>query len=179
MASKDNLEPMEGYVDKIGVIQPKDVKEVKQAAGSMLTELNKHTKNISQLEKERRAENANPHARGVTDQSICSRERLLFYLVVVKCLFSGVLFPVFDIGSDIATAVTHFKFKDVNWGLLTVLFVLLPGFVCGLAIMVKGLKAERFSWSRTLNYSIVLALMPVLYPVVVVLVYVDVLESCP
>ncbi len=170
MASNDGLEPMEGYVDKIGVIKPKDVKEVKQVAGSVLKELNAHTKNISQLEKERSAENAPPHAKGATDPGVCSREHLLFYLLVVKCTFSGVLFPIFDIGSDVATAVTHFKFHNINWGLLTILFILLPGFVCGLAIMVKGLKAERFSWRRTANYAIVLAIMPVLYPFVVVLV---------
>ncbi len=48
-------EPMEGYVDQIGQIKPKDVKQVKSAAGNVLKEINQHTKNISELEKERRA----------------------------------------------------------------------------------------------------------------------------
>ncbi len=166
----ESLEPMEGYVDQIGQIKPKDVKQVKAAAGTVLREINQHTRNLSELEKERRAENAHPHAEGATDLGWCSKERLLFYALLVKCILSGVVFPIIDIGSDIATAYTHFYFGDVNWGLLTVTFVLLPGAVCGAAVMVKGLKAKEFNWRRTGNYLIVLAFMPVLYPILVVIV---------
>ncbi len=131
---------MEEYVDVIGDIKAKDFKnkEAKDVAGIALKELSHHTKHITQLERQRRQvnfphlsgglviphityswfqENAHPHADGgaATDMGLCTRERMLFYLLVAKVTFSGLLVPLFDIGTDFATAFTHFRFGDIRY----------------------------------------------------------------
>ena len=98
-----------------------------------------------------------------------TKDYLIFYLVVLKTIFSGVLIPLFDIGTDFATAVTHFLFSNWSWGILTLFFVWLPGFVCALAITIRGLKT-RFTFQRCVNYLILLAGFPLLYPLVQILV---------
>ena len=75
----------------------------------------------------------------------------------------------FDIGSDIASAVVHYKGGDYGWCALTLLFVGLPGLVCGLAITIKGLR-KRVSAQRIVNYSILLVALPFLYPFIQIFV---------
>ncbi len=70
---------------------------------------------------------------------------------------------IFDIGSDFVTAGTHFSWGDTEWGILTLLFVALPGFVCGLSIAIAGLKKEC-SVQRLINYSVIVLLAPIVYP---------------
>ena len=56
-----------------------------------------------------------------------TKDYLIFYAVVLKTIVSGVLIPLFDIGTDFATAITHFLFSNWSWGVLTLFFVWLPG----------------------------------------------------
>lgn len=123
---------------------------------------------------------------------VCSSASILFYLAVFKETITGVLVPTFDMFTDLATAVTHFIWGDWGWGeflekekkytqtfgkhkitytlgTLTLVFVWLPGFVVALAIAVRGLKKE-FTFQRSLNYLLVVAGLPFLYPIVQVMV---------
>lgn len=79
------------------------------------------------------------------------------------------IYPTVDMAIDITTASTHFAFKDVGWGALTLTFVFIPGFVCAIAIAVRGIKQE-YTWKRLINYSIVIVLLPILYPIIQVMV---------
>jgi hypothetical protein len=88
---------------------------------------------------------------------------------MTKESITGVLIPLFDMGSDIATAVTHFKWNNYGWGALTLFFVALPGFVCALAITIKGLR-KKISAQRIINYSIILVALPFLYPFIQIFV---------
>ena len=47
---------------------------------------------------------------------MCSKARILFYLVVLKESITGVLVPTLDMFTDLATAVTHFIWGDWGWG---------------------------------------------------------------
>lgn len=82
---------------------------------------------------------------------------------MTKESIGGVLIPLFDMGSDVATAVTHYRWQNYGWCILTLVFVALPGLVCGLAITIKGLR-KQVSAQRIINYSILLFAMPFLYP---------------
>ncbi len=86
-----------------------------------------------------------------------------FYAYTAKETFSGILMPLFDMGSDIVTAFTHYRWENYGWCILTLVFVALPGLVCGLAITIKGLRKE-ISAQRIVNYSIILVALPFLYP---------------
>ena len=74
------------------------------------------------------------------------------------------LFPIFDIGSDLVTAGTHLYYNDVSWGMLTLFFVALPGFVAGLATAILGLR-KSFTVQSLINFSVVFLLSPILYPI--------------
>ena len=47
--------------------------------------------------------------------------------MVLKESITGVLVPLFDMGTDLATAVTHFIWTNYGWGTMTLVFVWLPG----------------------------------------------------
>ena len=79
--------------------------------------------------------------------------------------------PLFDIGSDIATSVSHYQWGHYRWCIETLLFVALPGFVCALAIMIKGLRKQKeITAQRIVNFSIILFALPFLYPFIQIFV---------
>ena len=92
-----------------------------------------------------------------------------FYLYMAKETISGILIPLFDMGSDVATAATHYKWENYGWAVATMAFVALPGLVCGLAIAIKGLK-KRVTAQRLINFSIILVALPILYPFIQIFV---------
>ena len=81
-----------------------------------------------------------------------------------RYVITGVLFPICDIGSDLVTGGQYFYYGDSHWGAFTLVFVALPGLVAGLSVLVLGLRRE-FTLGRLINYSIVLLLSPILYPI--------------
>ena len=99
---------------------------------------------------------------------ICNR--LLGCVAYFKFLFrsryiiTGVLFPICDIGSDLVTGGQYFYYGDSHWGAFTLVFVALPGLVAGLSVLVLGLRKE-FTVGRLINFTIVLFLSPILYPI--------------
>lgn len=58
---------------------------------------------------------------------------------------------------------------NFGWGALTLVFVWLPGFVAALAITIRGLR-KNCTFQRSVNYLIVLAAMPFLYPFIQIMV---------
>ena len=74
------------------------------------------------------------------------------------------------LGTDLWAAGTHFYFKDYAWGALTLAFVGLPGFVCGLCVAVYGFTTKGFTPRRLLNYTLCILLGPFVYPIIQVLV---------
>lgn len=100
-----------------------------------------------------------------TDQTDDRKESIKLCLSVLKYTLTGVLVPIFDIGSDFVTAITHFWWGNNSWGILTLFFIALPGIVCGSAIAIFGLR-KRFTLQRLLNYSVIALLAPILYPIV-------------
>ena len=46
-----------------------------------------------------------------------------FYAYSTKETVSGILVPTFDMGSDVATAVTHYKWANYGWCALTLCIV--------------------------------------------------------
>jgi len=119
------------------------------------------------------------------------KEDVVLAATVIRYTITGVLFPIFDIGSDLAAAFTHFKvrsttsgwekdtcststsesllqFHDISWGILTLFFVWLPGFTAASGVAISGLW-KKFSKRRLINYAIVLLIMPFIYPFAVVL----------
>jgi len=101
-----------------------------------------------------------------TDQK---KSNAKFYAYSTKESVSGIIVPTFDMGSDVATAVTHYKWGNYGWCALTLVVVALPGFVCGLAITIKGLR-KKITAQRIVNYSIILLALPFLYPFIQVFV---------
>ena len=65
--------------------------------------------------------------------------------------------------------MTHFLWHNYGWGSLTLVFVWVPGFVAALAISIRGLR-KNFTFQRFINYLIVIAALPFLYPFLQVLV---------
>ena len=97
------------------------------------------------------------------------KSNVKFYAYSTKETISGIIVPTFDMGSDVATAVTHYKWANYGWCALTLAVVALPGFVCGLAITIKGLRKE-ITAQRIVNYSIIMVALPFLYPFIQVFV---------
>lgn len=158
---------MENYVHQIGEFRPKHFKhkDFEDVRDILKGELNEHTQNLSRLEAERRRQLNEDF-----DQAgWCSKIRIIFLLILIKEIVTGVIYPTVDMAIDITTASTHFAFKDVGWGALTLTFVFIPGFVCAIAIAVRGIKQE-YTWKRLINYSIVIVLLPILYPIIQVMV---------
>ena len=92
-----------------------------------------------------------------------------FYAYSTKESITGIIMPIFDMGSDVVTAATHFRWSHYGWGIMTLVFVALPGLVCGLAITIKGLR-KKVSAQRIVNFSIILVALPFLYPFIQVFV---------
>ncbi|TRY70957.1 hypothetical protein TCAL_05281 [Tigriopus californicus] len=158
---------MENYVHQIGEFRPKHFKhkDFEDVRDILKGELDEHTQNLSRLEAERRRKLNEDF-----DQAgWFSKIRIIFLLILIKEIITGVIYPTVDMAIDITTASTHFAFNDVGWGALTLTFVFIPGFVCAIAIAVRGIKQE-YTWKRLINYSIVIVLLPVLYPVIQVMV---------
>ena len=155
---------MEDYVDKIGGLKPKHFKhkDAGDIKATVMKELGKQTTNITQMEEERRGDDPNPH---LSEQGFFARENIFFIISVIKWFITGIVMPLLDMGSDIVTAVIHFQLTDPAWGILTLMFVWLPGFVVSVAIMVWGLRKE-FSVRRLCNYLIFMLIFPILYPFV-------------
>jgi len=152
---------MDGYVEKLGDIG-KDDFERKDLKDTVLKELGVHTENISQLTEQRKVTEA--------ESTRCRRKATaLFILLSVKETFTGVLLPLLDMGTDIATAATHFVASAYGWGSLTIIFVWLPGFVAAVAIAVRGLR-KSFTFQRFINYLIIVFAFPFLYPLIQILV---------
>ena len=63
-----------------------------------------------------------------------NKDKAKWAFSTVKNFITGVIIPLVDIGTDLFAAGTHFWWGDVTWGCLTLLFVGMPGFVCGLTI---------------------------------------------
>ncbi len=101
--------------------------------------------------------------------SFFSKDNLLWIVLSLKETVTGVLLPLVDIGTDFVTAITHFIWGHYGWGALTILFIWLPGFVAAVAISVRGLR-KNFTFQRLINYLIVLAALPFLYPIIQILV---------
>ena len=99
----------------------------------------------------------------MTEQSLWSKENFLFLVILIKWLLTGVIFPVIDMGSDMATAAIHYRADNPAWGTLTLVFVWLPGFVIAAAIAIRGLKKEVTA-RAVVNFSLFVLLFPFLYP---------------
>ena len=97
------------------------------------------------------------------------KEKFKWFFSIVKNSLTGCLLPLFDIGTDLFAAGTHFYWGDASWGALTLFFVGLPGLVCGLAVAIFGLK-KSFSLRRLINFSICILLGPFVYPLIQIFV---------
>ena len=100
-----------------------------------------------------------------------SRHLLSRHLNHFRYIVTGILFPLFDIGSDLVTAGSHFYFGDASWGILTLCFVALPGLVAGLSVAILGLR-KSFTVQRLINFTVIFLLSPFLYPIAQISVYV-------
>ena len=95
---------------------------------------------------------------------IKSMQLISTYLNHFRYIVTGILFPLFDIGSDLVTAGSHFYFGDASWGILTLCFVALPGLVAGLSVAILGLR-KNFTFQRLINFTVIFFLSPILYPI--------------
>ena len=146
------MEHTEGYIDKVGSVGASDFK-VSNIKGIFRNELEEHKEDLAEELQDK------------------EKHKCKFYAYLIKSICSGLLLPLLDIGTDVATSVTHAKFENYGWSALTLVFVAVPGLVCGLAIAIKGLRKEVTA-QRIVNFSIVVFAMPFLYPFIQIFVYV-------
>ena len=146
------MEQTEAYIDRVGSFDPGDIedKSFGEIKDIIKNEVDTHKKTLADRTQD-------------TENKPCK-----FYFYLIKGILGGLLLPLFDIGSDIATSVTHYKWEHYGWGSLTLFFVFLPGLVIGLVIAIKGLR-KRLSVQRVINFSIVLFALPFLYPFIQIL----------
>ena len=84
------MEHTEGYIDKVGSVDAGDFK-VKNIKGIIKNELAEHKEDLAEELQD-------------TEKHTCK-----FYAYLIKSICSGLLLPFLDIGTDVATSVTHAK----------------------------------------------------------------------
>lgn len=148
---------MDKYVEELGNLSPSRVKKLKGDLKDLAKdELGEHQQICDQIQCQE-------------DQHGQDQEMFKYVFAIIRYSLTGVLLPLFDIGSDLFTAGTHYYWGDWAWGSLTLAFVGLPGLVCGLSLTIFGLR-KQFTLRRLINYGLVAALMPVAYPLLQILV---------
>jgi len=150
-----SLEKMENFVDSIGdwdlsrKLTKKDIKRV------VIGEVQDHEEVFDSKD---------------DVEVTTNKDKAKWAFSTVKNFITGVIIPLVDIGTDLFAAGTHFWWGDVTWGCLTLLFVGMPGFVCGLTIAVYGLRMKPVTPKRLLNYSLCILLGPIAYPLLQIVV---------
>merc|ERR1712020_776025 len=147
----------EGYVDQVGSLN------AKQIGDASLKDVTNYIKNEIDTHEQTLADKTDNNA------ETTQKDRCKYYAYFAKECTTGILLPLLDMGTDVASAVTHFYFENYAWGILTLVFIALPGLVCGIIITIKGLTKEC-SAQRIVNFSIILVALPFLYPFVQIFV---------
>lgn len=158
---------MDEYVETVGSLNPDQLedKSLKDIKKLVKNEIKSHEETLADRTDEtvRIFLPIKKISRRISRMSFQNSSPFKFYAYMTKESISGVLIPLFDMGSDVATAVTHYRWENYGWCILTLVFVALPGLVCGLAITIKGLR-KQVSAQRIVNYSVFLCAITLLYP---------------
>ena len=81
------MEHTEGYIDKVGSVEASDFK-VSNIKGIFRNELEEHKEDLAEELQDK------------------EKHKCKFYAYLIKSICSGLLLPLLDIGTDVATSVT-------------------------------------------------------------------------
>jgi len=158
------------YVDVIGNFTPSDLRnqKKKQIKKAVLKEVQGHKQIIQEAPEnagnQTQTSNLNANGEGNETSGNVNKENAILLLMIIRYIITGVLFPIFDIGSDLITGGQHFYYGDPHWGALTLFFVAFPGLVAGVSVLILGLRRE-FTIGRLINFSVFFVLSPIIYPI--------------